>query len=136
MDPPYETLSAIRPNGGGRHRTAARTNARIRLSAGRTPTRHGAGGCLIREHLSMLPCDGERTDSQLRLHLRPHGGVVVAATRPNDLTGTEVGGHGEDHRSVCRLLGYCSTNQAKRFGAMLPAMARTWASPSQRVSSG
>ena len=78
----------------------------ILKSAAVLPPTHGAGGCLILPDFSILPCDGERTDSKLGLKARPHGGVVVAATRPNDLTGTKVGGHGEDHwvRSVALVL--------------------------------
>ena len=94
MDPPYETLSAIRPHGGGRHRTAARTNARIRLSAGRTPTRHGTGGAfLILPEICEQTSDGEggRPDRMLNA-------AVIQA--PNDATGTEVGGHGEGHGSL------------------------------------
>jgi len=54
-------------------------------------------------HLSELPRDGEGTHTQLGLKARTHRGVVVAATGPNDATGLEVGGHGEDHGSPLRL---------------------------------
>ncbi len=56
--------------------------------------------CLISPHLSELTRDGVGTDAQLGLQARTDGGVVVAAGGPHDLTGTEVGGLGEDHGSV------------------------------------
>ena len=104
--------TAATPPGRARRGTAvSRTHEVVKgigilKGAAVLPPTHGAGGCLILPDFSILPCDGERTDSKLGLKTRPHGGVVVAATRPNDLTGTKVGGHGEDHwvRSVALVL--------------------------------